>query len=61
MKKLKLLIGGLLFAAIFALPAHAQKISDLENDSVETGEPAAASDPQITQIGDWGVICDAKL
>ena len=61
MKKLKLLIGGLLFAAIFALPAHAQKISDLENDSVETGERAAASDPQITQIGDWGVICDANI
>lgn len=61
MKKLKLLLSGLLFAAIFTLPADAQKISDLENESPEASQPAAAAEPEITQIGDWGVICEGAV
>jgi len=44
----------LLLLAISAGSAQAQKISDLES------EPAATAQPEVTQVGDWGVICDAN-
>ncbi len=56
MNKLKLLIGALVVTTLPLVPVHAQKISDL---AAETEEPAApAEQPEVTQIGDWGVICD---
>ena len=52
MKNLNLLCSALLLFAIGTGTAQAQKISDLES------EPAAVVQPEVTQIGDWGVICD---
>lgn len=54
MKNLNLLCKALLLLAISAGSAQAQKISDLES------EPAATAQPEVTQVGDWGVICDAN-
>ena len=53
MKNFYLLHFAFLLLAVGTGTAHAQKLSDLE------AEPAAAAQPQVTQIGDWGVICDA--
>lgn len=53
MNKLQLLTSVMLVSALSLLPVHAQKISDLNADTEGTAEP------EITQIGDWGVICDA--
>jgi len=52
-KNLYLLRYALLLLVAGPGMAHAQKISDLE------AEPAAPAQQDVTQIGDWGVICDA--
>ena len=57
MKKLNLLAGMLLLTTLCAVPVHAQKLSDLPP---EDSGPAAAAEPEVTQIGDWGVICGAE-
>ena len=53
MKNLNLLCSALLLFAIGTGTAQAQKISDLDE-----AEPAAPQQQEVTQIGDWGVICD---
>ena len=54
MNKLKHTIYGALLLSLPLSAAQAQKISDLGS------EEAAAVQPEVTQIGDWGVICDAE-
>ena len=51
MKNLHLTCCALLLLASVTGTAQAQKISDLES------EPVEAEDQEVTQIGDWGVIC----
>jgi len=50
-KNLHLTCCALLLLASVTGTAQAQKISDLES------EPVEAEDQEVTQIGDWGVIC----
>jgi len=51
-KNLILLCSVLLLFAIGTGTAQAQKISDLESES------APAVQPEVTQIGDWGILME---
>lgn len=46
-------IALLVLLAITVSPAFAQKISDLES------EPQAGAEPDVTQVGDWSVVCQS--
>ncbi len=58
MNTLKTMLRTLLVLVVTYLPAsqlaQAQKISDLQ------AEETPAVQPEVTQIGDWGVICGAE-
>lgn len=43
------------FFAVATMPLSAQKLSDLEK--AETA-PVAAAEPEVTQIGDWSLVCE---
>lgn len=45
------LVAGLLAAV--AVPVSAQKLSDLEQGA------ASVAEPDVTQIGDWSLVCEA--
>jgi invasion protein IalB len=55
--------SALLFVALMlaAAGASAQKISDLEQDAAPaaaTTEAASPTDVQVTQVGDWNLVCE---
>lgn len=52
MNAYKLITSALLLLTVSSV--HAQKLSDLEDSS------DVVVTPEITQIGDWGVICDSE-
>lgn len=58
----KLIVSVFSFFSVLCLsvPAAAQKISDLEQAETQPAESIAAAptDLQVTQVGDWNVVCD---
>ena len=61
-KNLTFRLFSLLSLVCLSVPAAAQKISDLEQDEQPATQSApaatAASDLQVTQVGDWNLVCE---
>ncbi len=52
-----ILRAAVLLLATVSISAHAQKISDLDNDQGAQGDTVMA--PDVTKVGDWNVVCEA--